>query len=326
MTGSLRRSSFDDLAACLRGEWPAGADWTDVAREANRYLVAPALYAALRRSGGLAAVPADLADYLRLLYDLNCERNARLVEQALEAVAALNAAGMEPLLLKGAGVVLTAPPDRRGERMMSDLDLVVAAGRVPDAMSQLSALGYRVLSTDVGSHAHASLFRPEDPGAIDLHQRPPGPSGFYDEDGRPAEEPIALGGVRARLPSPTERAIHLIVHDMMHDGLLRRGRLELRHLLDLRDLVAQGVDWKAIGQRLSTRPGAWALQLSVLNLRELLHVEIPDAGHVDRFTRVLYRRQMLKIRRPWFRRLDEALFPFLYPGWSRLRAVARRRR
>ena len=328
MTRGPRSSSFEDLAACLRGEPPAGVDWIGVTLEANHRLVAPALYAALRRNGDLAALPAELVEYLRLLHDLNGERNARLKAQAHEALGALNAVGIEPLLLKGAGFVLTAPPDRLGERMMSDLDLMVAPDRLTDAMSQLFALGYEVLSSDVGPHAQASLFRAQDPGSIDLHLRPPGPADLYEDGGGRADERHEFDSVRARLPSPTDRALHLIVHDMMHDGRLRGGSIELRHLLDLRDLAAGplGVDWDAIRRKLQSLSSPWAFELSILNLRELLHVEIPDAGDLTLFTRVLYRRQMLKIRRPWFRIVDDLVVPLVHPGWRWLSAATRRRR
>src|SRR4051812_43313834 len=117
-------SGVEALAACLRGRPPQPLDWNEIIREANEHLVSPALGDALARQD-LVRVPDDLGAYLRLIHDRNLERNTRLRAQALEAVAALNAIGIEPVLLKGVCVLLTEPNERRGLRMISDIDLQV---------------------------------------------------------------------------------------------------------------------------------------------------------------------------------------------------------
>ena len=319
-----RFSSFDSLIACLRGTPPSGVDWNEVAREANTRLVSPALYAAVADDG---RVPEDLLAYLRLLYDLNQQRNTRLKRQALEATAALNRADIEPLLLKGVGWLFTVPDERRGERIISDLDLMIDSDRLHSGMSQLFSLGYRARAEFAGEHASASLFRQQDPGEIDLHHRPPGT--FYlmgRESARVSSESVEVEGARARVPGPTDRALHLIVHDMMHDGRLHKGTVDLRHLLDLRELAKEypGVDWAGI--RRSLQPSArasWGYGVCVINLRELLHVDVRGAGKIGVVPRLFYRRQMLKIRHPWFRVLDDLVTLLLLSSWRALRSVHR---
>jgi hypothetical protein len=293
--GAMQQSALEALAACLRGCPPPAPDWDAIVREANEHLVAPALGAAL----AAVPLPEDLSSYLRLVHGLNRERNACLRAQAIEAVGALNAIGIEPVLLKGAAILLDAPDERLGHRMLSDVDLAVPAERLHDALERLVGLGYEAIMEDVGDHAHAKLLRGRDAGTIDLHHRPPGPARLYDAAPPLAAELVVVDGCRMWRPNPTERAIHLIAHDMINDGCLVRGDVDLRHLLDLRDLVASGsVDWRVVRERLASPWLALALDVVLLNLRSLLDVEVPARGGAAAW---LYRRQILRSRAGWFR-------------------------
>jgi hypothetical protein len=293
-------SGVEALAACLRGRPPQPPDWNEIIRQANEHLVAPALGDALARQD-LVRVPDDLGAYLRLIHDRNLERNTRLRAQALEAVAALNAIGIEPVLLKGVCVLLTEHNERRGLRMISDIDLQVPMARMAEVLDCLKGLGYCAMF-DVGDHAYAKLFRPQDVGIIDLHHRPPGPARLYNSSRETAEEPLVVDEYRMRVPSATERAVHLIAHDMFNDGCLIRGSIDVRHLLDLRDLVAAGrVDWEIIRSRFRSGWLSLAPEVCLTNLRELLEVDVPISFGHSRTASWLYRRQILRSRRAWFR-------------------------
>ena len=293
--GATQQSLLEALAACLRGRPPPLPNWDAIVREANEHLVAPALGAALADT----PLPDDLSQYLRLVHELNRDRNACLKAQAIEAVGALNEIGIEPVLLKGAAILLDAPDERLGHRMLSDIDLAVPEERLTEAVERLVGLGYEAIMEDVGDHAHAKLLRAQDAGTIDLHHRPPGPERLYTAAPPLAAEPIVVEGRRMWRPSPTERAIHLIAHDMINDGCLVRGNVDLRHLIDLRDLVAGGgVDWEIVRTRFASPWLALALDVVLLNLRSLLDVEVPAKAGAAAW---LYRRQILRSRAGWFR-------------------------
>src|SRR5688572_32527646 len=99
-----RRRSLAQLTACLRGELPVTPDWRGILMMANRALVTAQLYEALARTGAVQNLPDDVHRFLLEVSQRNCERNRRLSRQLGEALQALNDAGIEPILLKGAAV------------------------------------------------------------------------------------------------------------------------------------------------------------------------------------------------------------------------------
>ncbi|MCW2238573.1 nucleotidyltransferase family protein [Azospirillum canadense] len=273
----MAQSPFEALVACLQGRAPAEADWLGIVEAANHYLVTPALFHSLPRWEG-APVPRDVLDYLGFIHGRNRERNMRLRAQAAEAIEALNRCGVRPLLLKGACVLLTAPDDTMGARVLTDLDIAVPRERMPVASACLARLGYEALPDAVGEHALAAFARPCDAGAIDLHFRPPGPEAFHHPE-RLAESATAIcvGNGLAMLPSPTFRALHLVVHDMLHDQQTVTGAIDLRHLCDLDALarMPDGIDWKELAALMPEVAGRTALQTQLLALRRLFGTTTP---------------------------------------------------
>ena len=195
--------------------------------------------------------PPSVGDYLSYLHDRNGERNRRLRVQLLEAISALNAQGIEPILLKGAINLFTADREDCGARMLSDLDLSVAPFEMAGARVGACALGYQ----DVGNARE--MARPEDVGVIELHDRPSARSAKYlANDLRASSPKMARDGAVARIPSATSRALHLIVHDMIKEGDYWSLRIDLRHLQDLASLArsSEGVDWQQLPPHCPTEP------------------------------------------------------------------------
>src|SRR5262245_20257994 len=115
------------LASALgpeRGPAAGVRDWAAGLALANDHLLSPAIYAALTATGRIGELPDDVRNYLELLHRLNGERNQALRQQALELITALNAAGVEPMLIKG-GLQLFRPLHRDpAARMIRDLDVL----------------------------------------------------------------------------------------------------------------------------------------------------------------------------------------------------------
>jgi hypothetical protein len=294
------RSPLESLASCLRGEPPFVGSWDDIVLEANHHLVAPALYATLARSRALESAPDELQEYLLMLYNINRERNLRLKAQAIEAITALNRVGIEPILLKGSAIILTASDERIGERMVSDLDLMIPYEQMSKGTLALASLGY-ITFIHGGGHAYANLHRPQDVGPVDLHHRPAGPSEIYQDTSSLVTTVVEVQGSRARIPSATDRMAHLVTHDMINDHHLRCGSIDFRHLLDARDLIGTGqVDWNALHGRFNSGMLQLSLEIYITNLRNLLEVdELPEIK-IGLLSRILYWRQMMRSRNRWF--------------------------
>mgnify|MGYP003584082175 CR=1 FL=1 len=264
--------SLQLLTAGLRGHPPPEAQWPSVLKVASRSWLSPALYVALARSSRLDEAPADVRDYLDFLHERNRERNRRLREQLVEAVGALNAQGIELILLKGAVHLFCAPAEILGARMMSDLDLSVEPEEMVQARSALERLGYRDVGDTRGMGRSGAV------ALIEMRDRPSKRVRRYLlRDLRAASYSVEQVGTVARVPNSTCRAIHLIVHDMIKEGDYWRWRMDLRHLHDLAELAsaAEGIDWHQIAATLSDRIGRGALEIQATALHHLFDVPTP---------------------------------------------------
>lgn len=320
-------SSLETLAALLNGLGSERGHWDGVVEEANRHLVAPALFASLRDRELLGSIPPDVQDYLHFLHGLNAERNRRLTHQTVETLAALNGAGIEPLLIKGSALLMIIPESRLGVRMISDLDLVVRADQVERSVEQLADIGYQPLPDNAGPHAHGKFYRPSDVGSLDLHLRPPGPAHLFAEHRSIPSSTHEVHGVRMKLPTPAEWMTQLIVHDMIQDRRLRTGDVNLRRLLDCRELLNLGhfIDWSIVRERLSRGRLALARDLFFLNLQRLVGVKV-EGGTAGFLPKLLYSRQIALRRNATYKNLDRFGLAMLGRCWKRLKPFAEKRR
>jgi hypothetical protein len=234
-----RWRTLGQLSAALRSAPERNSGWTDILTLANQSLVTPQLARALETCRDV--VPDEIQAFLDEVLRRNRERNHRLWSQLNEATAALNAHGVEPGVLKGAAGWIAAP-DAAFDRLMSDLDLLVRPAQVETAMTALSAAGFELAGRYSGPAVHvvAEFGRPQDPGYIDLHQRAPGPPALAEAAAtvtRRRRTRIPGGWVEA--PDAASQLLHLVLHDLFHDGGYWRGGFDLRHLIDAAALAPQ---------------------------------------------------------------------------------------
>jgi putative nucleotidyltransferase-like protein len=275
-------AALNALTALLRGEPALVTDWTALIALANRTWLTPQLYCALERAGRLADVPTEVRDYLAFIHDSNLERNRRLRAQLLEAIEAFNGIGISPTLLKGSVALFAPPAEGLGSRMTSDIDIGVEPHELDAARSCLTELGYEETAEDRG------MGRSTDAGLIELRARARS-STLSREQSRLERElaVLELGGLRAKLPSATCRALHWIAHDLIKEGDYWRGRIDLRHLHDVARLEREeGIAWNRL--RTVMPGGFWenALATHVLSLNHYFGVALPKEftyGPIPRF-------------------------------------------
>lgn len=237
---------LDQLAACLKGEPPGDCDWMGVIALANQGLMTPQLAAALESRED--RLPLDVAPFLVEVRRRSRERNRRLKAQLEEAVAALNAAGIEPVLLKGAALLARHEADDMPDRLLSDLDLLVSPEAVEAAIASLREAGFGLVKRFTASNIHvaAEFGRPQDVGVLDLHQHAPGPAGLAEKLQLATRyRTVQLRDGRALVPDEAAQILYLVLHDQFHDGDYWRGGFDLRHLADLSRLAPalSAEDW-----------------------------------------------------------------------------------
>ena len=298
-------AALTSLCSCLRGMPPVDIEWTSVIGLANQTLTTPALIDFVDQFG--AMLPEDVCTYVGQIHRRNVLRNNRLLAQLEEAVVAMNGLGITPIMLKGASTLATAPEERRGVRIMSDLDIMVMPEEAGEAVAALCAIGYEIdYRTPPGSQRwHVDLSRSQDVGAIDLQQAAPGPAYLYQSLGHALNHcvPALLGRGRVYIPTPTYRALMLIIHDQFQDYGYLLGELDLRHLVELRDLnnSAEGLDWTELASLVSGELMKNAVETQLLALAELLGVEIPHALRSRLVPRLQFMRQLMQARFPAMR-------------------------
>lgn len=294
-----RRRALSQLSACLRGAPPEAIDWRELLALANTALITPQLFTELERAG--APMPPQVRLFLVEVAARNRDRNRRTRAQLIDALTALNAAGIQPVLLKGMAVWATTAPHGEFDRMLGDIDLLVRPAEAARAIEALVAAGFGCDSRHDGSAAHvvAELGRPQDVGFIDLHQRPPGPPGLAEiADIENYCKAASFDGFTAMLPSPTLQTFFLVLHDQIHDGDYWRGGVDLRHLLDLALLSREGVDWDMLERLCGTRLVRNAAFAQLIAAGEIAGAQIPARVRADRWARLQYQRHMAQFAWP----------------------------
>ncbi|MGY4436158.1 hypothetical protein ACVWWO_008635 [Bradyrhizobium sp. F1.13.1] len=172
-------AALTSLCNCLRGLPPVEVEWTSVIGLANQTLTTPALIDFVDQFASV--LPDDVCTYIRQIHRRNVLRNDRLAGQLEEAVIAMNGQGVTPVLLKGAATLATAPVERRGVRLMCDLDIMVMPDEAERAVTALRAIGYQIHERTLphSKRWYVELNRPRDVGTIDLQQGASDPAYFY---------------------------------------------------------------------------------------------------------------------------------------------------
>jgi len=275
-----RRRALNDLSAALQGRLDPDTDWMGLIELANRAFVTPAVFRALESSGALAQAPEDAVTFMAEVASRNDARNARLHATAVEAIGALNAAGIEPTLLKGYAVWASgSPPTSAFPRMMTDIDLLVRPDEVAPAMEVMQGAGFGLLARfdDPNEHVIAEFGRPQDVGLIDLHQRPNGPPSMAAIFSRKEHPVVEVWGVRARVPSPAYQLYLMCLHDQLHDGDYWRGGLDVRHMWDIAELarLPGGIGWDELDAILPSRLLRNAMHAQLIAAHRIAGADIP---------------------------------------------------
>jgi hypothetical protein len=293
-------SSLIDLCTCLRGELPKNIDWVSLIGLANQTLTTPALMTLVNRFGD--DIPPDVHHYIWEMFVRNQYRNQRLSDQLGEVLMALNEAGVTPVLLKSAGSLATSENVKNVLRLISDLDIMIASEDTEIALEALFALGYRVFysSPEGAAKWYVDLERNGNVGMIDLHQCLPGHQYFYRSVGnirRHCRLTMSRLGT-AYVPLPTFQAFILIVHDEFQDNGYWFGNIDLRHLLDLRELAksAEGIDWNLLTSLSSSKLYRNALETQLAALHSLFDVDVPRELLGRLIPRFQFRRRLIQAR------------------------------
>lgn len=255
-----------------RGREPL--DWTDPNLLGWSDLVATAVWPAL--DDETRTRHADRLEGFAVAHALNTERNADILLQLERVAARLNAAGFEPIILKGAGHLATDLWPTPGSRLVADIDLLVGA----DDLDQVFSVLEDMAGAGAQDRGHPELVARKKhmppihdaggPAPVEIHH-----CVFSGASERLMPYPeiharsvqIIIGSARARIASPTDRVLNAMLHGPAGSGTYLAPALHMRDLLDihfLAELHGSEIDWAWI-ERQATSLG-WAPALEITNL------------------------------------------------------------
>jgi len=282
-------------------------DWHEVLAVSGDYLVTPSLFVRLQKRGLLDDVPDEAREALEWIHSANVERNRQLLRVWNALVQTLEDAGVRCLPLKGMALLLHGYCDI-GDRVLADLDFMVAGSQLPDALAALACAGYRQVSNvndpasinsqidftvidprDFRNRVQATGYQlpailpPEEEIVLELHYR----IGDDDQGISRYMQPLAnqllhAGKTRQRSHALNDFLIaHTFYHSHIKDAGHANGSLDLRHLLDIEHFVMLGVDVNSALRRLREKlaPGDRAALASFVQICADIwpqNVNVPD--------------------------------------------------
>jgi hypothetical protein len=226
------------------------------------------------RGGAEAHVTNRLNDFYR-----GHLARRRLEKAQLERVlAALDRAGIVPLLLKGGRYIAVPHASWCEARTVRDFDLLVRPGEAGRAMTALQADGYRPSGVYMDDYHHlANLERDGEPATIEIH------TGALALAAQPimSTEFVWDNAVKAEggcfvLPLRWQ-ALHCLLHHQISDHGYRRRILAIRALWEWSMLMQElsPADWEAIAAQMQRARAADALGSWLVQSQQLFGTGIP---------------------------------------------------
>lgn len=227
--------------------------WEDMLGQARRSRLQARLALHFEERGWLAQVPPGPATYLSI-GKLAAERQRREVEWELDRIdAALSGVDTPVVVLKGAAYLLAGLPPGQG-RLFSDIDIMVARDRLPQAEAAMLAAGwapephddYDDLYYRRWSHELPPLKHVQRGTFLDMHHTISPPTSRYVVSGETLLKRAvpARPGHRLLVLCPEDMVLHSVVH-LIQEGEFDAG---LRDLLDIQDLI----------RHFEAKPGFWS--------------------------------------------------------------------
>ena len=216
-------------------------DWEQVASVAGSHSIIQALYPAIVKNELVDLIPDDFLSYIQHLHEINYERNEMMRKQLINAVLVINKLNIKPLLMKGAAQLFLDTFSSVGDRLLTDLDILVPANDIRHISDELMTIGYEMNEEKmdfIESHHHyPPLIKQDECAIVELHHE----LMFHKQQHvLPAEYAwakavdIALPNkAEAKVLTPTYRVFHSFLHRCVVDELDHKGQVEIRQLHEL---------------------------------------------------------------------------------------------
>lgn len=307
-----------------------GFRWAELIEFASGQDILPPLVWALQTRHLLMPVPKSLPPERRQqfvttrLLDAFAEHLARqhdLKAQLHACLAALNHAGITPVILKGARYLLDAEPHWGTARPMRDIDLLIQPEDGAAAINALTGIGY-VADAPSGllSHHLPELRMAGRHGVVELHTQALAPAGASlmttDFIWRNAVPVAVPGAGSAFILPPVWQALHAMLHHQASDDGYDQHILALKPLWEFACLAGSYsvADWASLAAHpgIGDLLGSWCVQAE-----QVFRLNYPADLPISAGARAQSRACLVEASEPDRRRRARFLTRQLRRGFSR---------
>ena len=263
------------------------SEWDLLLRQALAANLTASLYCLADEQRLLAQAPPQPRRHLEWAGTLLRRHGAAVRFEVARIGAALDALGLDLILLKGAAYTMATLPPARG-RLFSDIDILVPKAAIAEVESQLMLAGWMSTHHDEYDQRYYRVWMHEIPpmqhmhrgSVIDVHHAilPLTAALRPDPDKlRAASVALAGAGEKVRVLAPADMVLHSATH-LFQDGEFDKG---LRDLLDLHRLLqhfgAEPQFWDGLPPRAVELELARPLYYALRYCTRLLGTAVPPA-------------------------------------------------
>lgn len=142
--------SFQPNQKALRSQiTQEDVDWEQMVIIGSGHLMLPAIYCRLKDKKLLSIIPEDLSVYLEEITRINRNRNQQLLKEIHAISELFQTEKIEHVFIKGAALLASNIFSDFGERMVSDIDILVSEKQIHKAFDLLTAHGYNETVTSI---------------------------------------------------------------------------------------------------------------------------------------------------------------------------------
>lgn len=237
----------------------------------------------------------SLERQLGAAWQAHINRRRQLADGLVEITGSLNAAGITPLLMKGAVSLWTGQPAWRQQR---DIDILVTPDDSTRAHRLLTSIGFAPMpDQDPAPHHLQPVIRPDIPASIEIHFAASNPRGerylSTREFMQHAERSQTPDGT-VMLPGQVEHMLHMVVHNHFTHRNATFGVAPLKGLYEFAWQISRSSDDDVRAMRLRAAGNARLLAALELWFAAVTHwfgvqlpndIEIPEDA-VSRWARL----------------------------------------
>ena len=147
-------------------------NYDDLIKLASSHLMIPALYVRLRQNKLLKFISKDFKSYIKYIYDENKKRNNLLIKELSELSKLFIENDINHVFLKGCAYMVYGRFHDIGERMIGDIDVLVAKSDYDKSVRISKNSGYFTDATYIFDSKHyPRMAHPKKLFALEIHNR-----------------------------------------------------------------------------------------------------------------------------------------------------------